>query len=168
MPIGVWTTDHILYPYHEAGISVDHEWCEGTILLPVAGVPGAPAEIVRLHAPYGTRKTHSYGMRKGSIPVMPDPTTIPAGAVLASYTVTTAAADIDTDSFSRIHQDRCEAVYLLTLPRSPADGYDYPCFPFDGTGTAGNVVGLTAFSSAVFPDLPAAVANPGGGMGRTS
>lgn len=168
MPTGVWTTEHLTNPYEVDGISVDHEWHEGTCLLPVAGPPGTAAELVRLHAPYGVRRTHSYGLRTGAVPSLPDPTVIPAGSVLAEYTVTLAAPELDTDAATRIHQNRCEAVYYLSLPRSPNDGYDYPCFPYDGTGSAGNTVTSASFNATIFPALAAPAGNPGGGMGRTS
>jgi hypothetical protein len=168
MPDGVWTTDHQHDPYDVEGVNVDHEWHEGTILLPVAGPPGTAAAIVRLHAPYGLRKHHSYGKRTGDVPLMPDPTTIPLGAVLGAYTVSVAGADLDTDGLTRVYQTRTVAEYLLTLPRSVADGFDYPCLPFDGTGSAGNVVTADDFSATMFPAVAAPVARVGGGMGRTS
>jgi hypothetical protein len=69
----------------------------GLLEIPVAGPPGTPCQIVRVHAGYGIRTSSWDASKRGTPPAMPSPEDTPSGDTLLSYEINLAQPRLDVN-----------------------------------------------------------------------
>jgi hypothetical protein len=140
-------------PYTEYAITPQLVWNYGLVAQPVAGPPGTPCKVVRLHAPFCTKVVTWVARRVGAKPVCPSPDTGSADEVLIGKSISPPAPGTLVDG-SQVWTVQGTYWYALQVPPSETDPLMAGATPADGGGPTANVLYPSDFSRNLIAPVP--------------
>lgn len=143
--------------FHISGQFDGHyEWDYGIRLMPVAGPPGTPPELIRIHSGFSWRKVQWTAARVGAVPICPLPRPN-ANEVLARAIIKPLTPTV-TQNGVRIYRTSGWYLYLMgAMPVIGTDRLSAGSAPWDGNSSSQNDVQTALFNAT---DLDATGAVP--------
>lgn len=146
----LWSDSHIASPYRRDEFLTEYRQTDGILQVPVAGVAGTGAELIRLHGGCMRKVVRFEQNRAGDIPEIPTLQSVdPSNEVRAGYVLAPQAPQVDANGSQVFAQVSGELTFYLVAALTSEDGYRMAAPPHTTINAALSKISTPNFKSTI-------------------